>query len=179
MITLPAMVYGTLRPGCSNHGLFLNADNDTAVERTRQARVSGYTMHTHGGFPYAVPSDDPNDTIVVDVIDVKEKDYEDILQSLDYLEGFRDFGHYANHYDRVVVEAVATDGSGEKFVGWMYVAHASIWDRIHGMHQIPTGDWKVYLEERAEQDRRDKYALLRMFGALAPSEADDYAYGEG
>lgn len=141
MTQYPFFVYGTLRPGLGNYSWAL--DGYTTREET--ARVHGLTMFLGIGFPYATiarPERNAEATSIVgEVVWVDEQHYDDVLISLDRLEGFRGEGHPSNHYDRILVKA---EVNGEEVEAYTYVASAShasyLW---HGHTPWTEGDWKV------------------------------------
>lgn len=130
--------YGTLRPGCGNHRLW--------VERATglydgAAVVPGYALVTGGAFPYAVPA--AMSQTVGCLLAVHD---ETLLADLDWLEGYRAGGQH-NHYDRIVVPVITPDGPVR---AWMYVA-ARERDRL--LDDVPTNeagmfDWHEHRRAR-------------------------------
>lgn len=133
--TLPVFVYGTLRNGQGNYGRLLRGR--TADEQL--GTVAGVAMYNrNGGFPYSVVTNDPSDVIVGELMTPKADEYADVLDSLDWLEGYTP-GSAFNHYDRI--EVTVTLATGEQVTALMYVAGSAAADRIRELPRIDTGDW--------------------------------------
>jgi gamma-glutamylcyclotransferase (GGCT)/AIG2-like uncharacterized protein YtfP len=90
-------VYGTLRAGCGNHRL-LQQPGATRLAADAEVRISGYKMLHLGGFPGIIPGE-PTDEIVGELYAVNDE----VLRSLDYLEGYRAENDPGNLYDRVEI----------------------------------------------------------------------------
>ena len=76
-------VYGTLRPGGSNHGLL-----EGAVSHTELAHADGLALYAARGFPYAAPDTDPQAQITGTLCSIKGRAWIDALSRLDMLEGY-------------------------------------------------------------------------------------------
>ncbi|GAB2943564.1 gamma-glutamylcyclotransferase family protein [Streptomyces heilongjiangensis] len=132
---LPFFVYGTLRPGEHNHGLFLRG-------RTRSeepAAMRGLTLYDGPGYPYAVET--PGEAAVVrgELITARPEAYEALLRSLDHLEEYTP-GAPTNLYERVRRAAVLTRGTSVQ--AWVYVAAPTVAARLRARGTpIESGDW--------------------------------------
>lgn len=111
------LVYGTLRSGEGNHSLMGNSKLLDII------RLRGYVMYTNGGFPYSVPVDDDNKSIVGEIYHVNKA----VLSDLDSLEGVS-----FKHYDRVPAKGY-TDVE-------LYIPHSTT--RVETLQVIESGDWK-------------------------------------
>src|SRR3954447_2666671 len=81
-VTLPFFVYGTLRRGEPNHGLFLRG-------RTRSeepARLPGAALYAGPGYPYAV--EEPGATVRGELVTALPQEYGELLGALDRLEEY-------------------------------------------------------------------------------------------
>jgi gamma-glutamylcyclotransferase (GGCT)/AIG2-like uncharacterized protein YtfP len=131
---LPVAVYGTLRVGQPNAGLW----RGRAWASTGWA-VRGYRLVGAGrGFPYAIPADE-DDMIVVDLLTL---DGLDVLARLDRLEGV-DHGHY----DRVLAAAERRprDGCYELATVWLYVPADHRTAALWAAEPVPGNDWVAHV----------------------------------
>ncbi|BFO21282.1 hypothetical protein SHKM778_76700 [Streptomyces sp. KM77-8] len=81
-VILPFFVYGTLRPGGTNHDLFLRG-------RTRHeepARLRGAVLYEGPGYPYAV--EEPGGAVTGELVTALPEAYEGLLAGLDRLEQY-------------------------------------------------------------------------------------------
>lgn len=117
-------VYGTLRKGGRLNG-YLGG-------RTMRAstRIAGYKMYSYlpEWFPSVKRTDDPEDSILVEVYDVCSY----TLKSLDMVEGVPTL------YQR---EAVDIPGIGECFI------YLRVDDPPPGAVEIPNGDWMKFISK--------------------------------
>lgn len=125
------VVYGTLKQGYGNHVLLRNA------EYVGRVRLYGkYTM-LDGMFPIVL-----NDKIGTASGAVHGELYvvdEDTLRALDHLEG------HPNFYKRIRVPV-----EGHK-PAWLYVMPADSRFAEEGERVIPSGAWRIGMEEVAER----------------------------
>lgn len=128
MKQLPVFVYGTLRPGCGNFAWTL-AGNTAAIT---PATLDGATMYRGPGFPYVAAGDG---VVVGDLIDITADRYDDVLATLDGLEGYRPGHRGGSHYDRVQCTVMTPDGPRQ---AWVYMVNQQL-----GREPIPSGDWLV------------------------------------
>ncbi|SMF01289.1 gamma-glutamylcyclotransferase family protein [Streptomyces sp. Amel2xC10] len=94
---LPFFVYGTLRPGEVNHGLFLRGRTLSEVP----ARLTGAVLYDGPGYPYAV--EEPGGTVAGTLVTARPEAYARLLAELDRLEEYRPGDPYSL-YERVVCE---------------------------------------------------------------------------
>jgi len=143
---LPVFVYGTLRPGHWNYRGFLEG----RTEAEAPATLPGARMWD-GGFPY-VAETEGGGTIVGNLIDVKDHEWDLVRQRLDGLEGFDPTGGRENHYTRHARIVTAADGSNR--IAWVYFAAPETVRRIEArcLPVIASGDWA---EDGARNARRD------------------------
>ena len=112
-------VYGTLRKGYGNHRLL------RAAKPLGNALVTGYAMHSLGGFPAITPG---VGTVTVELFEVDDQ----ALTACDHLEG------HPNWYART--PATTTTGKACE----IYVMPASKLDgRLGHNTLIASGDWKT------------------------------------
>ncbi|MFI9046364.1 gamma-glutamylcyclotransferase family protein [Streptomyces sp. NPDC053427] len=142
---LPFFVYGTLRPGEANYGWTLRGR--TATEET--ARIAGALLYDGPGYPYATAG--PADAIVHGtLIRPRDADYDEVCAVLDRLEDYAP-GDPENVYERVVTEAVCSDGRTER--AWVYLAAEPLAARLRaGGTLIEGGCWPS--ASAAERSRR-------------------------
>lgn len=118
---LPFFVYGTLRPGGSNHRWAL-AGRTAAAE---PVRLSDTELYEGPGFPYAVPlaPGTAGGCVHGYLIRPLPGHYPAVLADLDRLEGHVP-GAADNHYERVVRWVRRADGTAQR--AWVYVAAAAL-----------------------------------------------------
>ncbi|MEU9335812.1 gamma-glutamylcyclotransferase family protein [Streptomyces sp. NPDC048290] len=133
-MTLPFFVYGTLRPGESNHAAYLRGRTHTE----HPARLPGAVLYDGPGYPYAVPA--PGGIVHGELITALPDAYPQLLHALDELEEYIP-GDPRSLYERVSREVVQ-DPAGTPVDAWVYLAAPTIAARLrtHGT-LIPGGDW--------------------------------------
>ncbi|MFI2367244.1 gamma-glutamylcyclotransferase family protein [Streptomyces sp. NPDC018833] len=134
---LPFFVYGTLRPGEHNHGLFLAGR--TAAEDP--ATLAGALLYDGPGYPYLVEDAEEGGQVTGASLTAAPGEYPRLLKTLDRLEEFVAPGHPRNLYERVVREVTLVDGTATR--AWVYVAADGVARglRSHG-RRIAGGDWR-------------------------------------
>ena len=133
MLNLPVLVYGTLRPGGGNYNWALKGR--TIEEKT--VRLNGLRMYAaaHGGFPYAAYGDE-KDQLVADLITVEDKHYEQVLSSLDRLEGYYGVDDPRNFYDRL---RFCLNINSTPIQAWIYLITDPSF--LEGLVHVRNGDW--------------------------------------
>lgn len=128
----PFLVYGTLRPGNSNYGYHL----DGKIIHYETVTVDGFVMLATPtqGFPFVVPGEG---SIVAELVYVNPENYDQVLASLDTLEGYRE-GSYNNLYDRVLVQFEAEGTTRQAYI---YVASPATQREITHIPVMEHGDW--------------------------------------
>jgi gamma-glutamylcyclotransferase (GGCT)/AIG2-like uncharacterized protein YtfP len=135
-VTLPFFVYGTLRPGEVNHGLFLRG-------RTRSeepGRLADAVLYAGPGYPYAV--EEPGGGVVSgELVTALPEAYDELLDELDRLEEYVP-GDPRSLYERVERKVVrAADGSAVR--AWVYVAAPAVAARLRARGRaIDGGEWR-------------------------------------
>lgn len=134
---LPFFVYGTLRPGESNHDAFLRG-------RTRAeepARLTGAVLYAGPGYPYVV-EEPGGGTVHGDLVTARPEAYDDLLLALDHLEEYVP-GDPRSLYVRVAREVTRTAGPGT-VRAWVYVAAPAVTARLRARGKpIAGGDWRT------------------------------------
>ncbi|MFE0579802.1 MULTISPECIES: gamma-glutamylcyclotransferase family protein [unclassified Streptomyces] len=131
---LPFFVYGTLRPGEVNHGLFLRGR--TASEES--AVLPDAALYDGPGYPYAVHR--PGTAVVGELITAEPGRYREVLAELDRLEEYEGPGRPGNVYDRFARRALLSDGTAVR--AWVYLASPLIARELLARGtEIPGGDW--------------------------------------
>jgi gamma-glutamylcyclotransferase (GGCT)/AIG2-like uncharacterized protein YtfP len=129
----PVFVYGTLRHGFGNYLRLLKGN--THYEESAITKGEIRPVGLHGGFPCL--SD--NDEMVVrgDLMFIREDVYEEVMRSLDWLEGYKSGFPESSMYVRELRD-VATERGTVK--AWVY-----IWNREKpATDRIISGDWERY-----------------------------------
>ncbi len=131
---LPFFVYGTLRPGEVNHGLFLRGR--TAAEEP--AVLPDAALYDGPGYPFAVHR--PGSAVVGELITASPGAYGELLAALDRLEEYGGPGRPGNIYDRIARPALLSDGTQVR--AWVYLAAPLIArDLRESGNEIAGGDW--------------------------------------
>lgn len=136
---LPVIVYGTLRTGQGNWKGRIEPFEHTMTPVT----VNNHAMYPMSGFPFVVPQEGAS--IVAEIAEFREEDWESALRGLDNLEGYRGEGIGGNLYNRVRVIANMEDGS--EVEAYIYVAASE--RSIQGLQHYPAGDWLQWKAEEA------------------------------
>ncbi|MEU6809668.1 gamma-glutamylcyclotransferase family protein [Streptomyces sp. NPDC046831] len=135
-MTLALFVYGTLRPGERNHGVFLGG-------RTRlvgPGLLDGAVLYDGPGHPYAV--EEPGGVVHGELLTAPPEAYEELLAGLDRLEGYVP-GDPAGLYERVE-RTVARVPGGQPVRAWVYVAAPAVAARLRERGRlIAGGDWRA------------------------------------
>ncbi|MFF2211795.1 gamma-glutamylcyclotransferase family protein [Streptomyces antibioticus] len=138
---LPFFVYGTLRPGEVNHGLFLRG----RTLREEPARLTGAVLYDGPGYPYAVA--EPGGTVAGALITARPEAYARLLAELDRLEEYRPGDPYSL-YERVVCEVTvsnATTGTEGAVPAWVYLAAPAVAAGLRADgNRIGGGDWLAH-----------------------------------
>ncbi|KOV68633.1 hypothetical protein ADL00_12940 [Streptomyces sp. AS58] len=133
-VRLPFFVYGTLRPGEPNHGLFLSGRTRTE----EPGRLTGAVLYDGPGYPYAV--EEPGGAVRGDLVTARTRDYDELLAALDRLEEYVP-GDPRSLYERVEREVVR-EADGAAVRAWVYVAAPAVAARLRARgRRIEGGDW--------------------------------------
>ncbi|MET8243075.1 gamma-glutamylcyclotransferase family protein [Streptomyces sp. NPDC005202] len=133
-MSLPFFVYGTLRPGERNHGLFLRG----RTQSEEPGLLAGAVLYEGPGYPYAV--EEPGGTVRGELVTAVPEAYGELLVALDRLEEYTP-GDPQNLYERVEREVVR-EADGAAVRAWVYVAAPSVAARLRARaKRIEGGDW--------------------------------------
>ncbi len=125
-------VYGTLRPGGSNHGLL-----ERVVSHMELAHADGLALYAGRGFPYAAPDSTPGARITGTLCAIKGRAWINTLSRLDMLEGYQPDREAASHYlRRRLPVTTADDRTTEASI---YLAGPRV--NLSPLLRIPGGDW--------------------------------------
>jgi gamma-glutamylcyclotransferase (GGCT)/AIG2-like uncharacterized protein YtfP len=136
-VTLPFFVYGTLRPGEVNHGLFLRG----RIRSEEPGRLADAVLYAGPGYPYAV--EEPGGGVVSgELVTALPEAYAELLAELDRLEEYVP-GDPRSLYVRVERKVVrAVDGATVR--AWVYVAAPAVATRLRARGRaIGGGDWRA------------------------------------
>jgi gamma-glutamylcyclotransferase (GGCT)/AIG2-like uncharacterized protein YtfP len=134
-VLLPFFVYGTLRPGETNHDLFLRG----RTLREEPGRLRGAVLYEGPGYPYAV--EEPGSVVSGELVTALPEAYAGLLAELDRLEEYVP-GDPRNLYERVARDVVrAADGAAVR--AWVYVAAPAVAARLRVRGKpIEGGEWR-------------------------------------
>lgn len=128
----PVLVYGTLRPSGSNYGRFLKG----STSKEQKIEIDGFTMYDGNGFPFLTKGDSK---VTATLVHLDDETYRDVMDGLDFLEGFKDDNDPSNGYDRVLH---TFEVDGKETQAWLYVASPSIAEYVkQELPVIDKGDW--------------------------------------
>ncbi|MEV5370449.1 gamma-glutamylcyclotransferase family protein [Streptomyces albogriseolus] len=113
-MNLPFFVYGTLRPGETNHDRLLRG----RTAREEAGLLRGAVLYEGPGYPYAVEA--PEGEVRGELVTARPEAYEELLGLLDRLEEYVP-GDPRNLYDRVE-RPVVREADGTTVRAWVYVA---------------------------------------------------------
>lgn len=130
---MPALfVYGTLRPGGSNHGLL-----EGTADRAELAHADGLSLWATRGFPYAAPDPGTGARITGTLCWITGRAWIDALSRLDMLEGYDPARESDSHYLRRCWPVTTVDG--DRVEAWLYLAGPRV--NLNALPLIPGGDW--------------------------------------
>jgi gamma-glutamylcyclotransferase (GGCT)/AIG2-like uncharacterized protein YtfP len=136
-VTLPFFVYGTLRPGEVNHGLFLRGR--TLSEEP--GRLADAVLYEGPGYPYAV-EEPGRGTVSGELVTALPEAYAGLLAELDRLEEYVP-GDPRSLYERVE-RKVVREADGTAVRAWVYVAAPAVATRLRARGRaIAGGDWRA------------------------------------
>jgi gamma-glutamylcyclotransferase (GGCT)/AIG2-like uncharacterized protein YtfP len=67
-------VYGSLRVGDYNNDRFAGSD----MKHIKTTKITGYELYSLGPYPCAVKTDNPEDELIVDILEVSDRKYQGI-----------------------------------------------------------------------------------------------------
>jgi gamma-glutamylcyclotransferase (GGCT)/AIG2-like uncharacterized protein YtfP len=133
---LPVFVYGTLRNGFGNYNWALKGK--TEKEETALLEGSIYPVHSGGGFPCLIEEEG---LVHGELMYIKPDLYDDVMQSLDNLEGYFPKRESTSMYVRRVRDVHV----GTKTIK----AYVYVYNRPLRTKRIESGDWvKFAMGER-------------------------------
>lgn len=134
-------VYGSLLSGLYNNRVMKEAKG----ELVSNASITNAKMFTSNwAYPYIMKTDSESDKVVGELFMVPE----DKIPRLDRLEGYIP-GRNNNLYDRLIVKAEFPTVDGPVHVdATVYMAGEIFKTRCLPADPIPSGNWKLALEER-------------------------------
>ncbi|MET7294316.1 gamma-glutamylcyclotransferase family protein [Streptomyces griseoloalbus] len=142
---LPFFVYGTLRPGETNHDRFLHG----RTLREEPGRLRGAVLYEGPGYPYAV--EETGSVVGGELVTALPEAYPGLLTELDRLEEYAP-GDPRNLYERVAREVVR-DADGTAVRAWVYVAAPAVAARLRARgKRIEGGEWR---EGRGRREARE------------------------
>lgn len=112
--------YGTLRKGQGNHRWSVAQDSGAKFDGT--VTVPGYRMHSYGGYPFVVPSQD--DSIVVELYQLTDDSIMDSIHRMEIGAGY--------HVEEITVEGIT------------YQLYVQNHDNTNYWETVPDGDWVSY-----------------------------------
>jgi len=133
---LPIFVYGTLLPGQPNS--FLWQDTIRAVQHAQINNCCLYDLHH-----YPVMVKQKGYTVQGLLVWVADEHFSNMLEDLDFIEGFHPGRPHKSNFRRIKVLASARDGS--VIEAWSYMGHKR---HVQGRLIIESGDWAEYVAAR-------------------------------
>lgn len=132
MIQYPVLVYGNLRQGFYNYERYIKGK----TIREEIVTIDGFTMFGEQHYPYLVRGDS---TVTATLIDLDPFLYDEVMCTIDRLEGFRSESHARNHYDRVLHTFVF---DGVECTAWLYIASEFVRGVVVSRYPVlKSGDW--------------------------------------
>jgi gamma-glutamylcyclotransferase (GGCT)/AIG2-like uncharacterized protein YtfP len=114
--------YGSLRKGCYNYNWFKEG-----LTLIGQSEIPGYKLFSLGSFPCIIPSDNPEDKVVVDLFKADESTFHRIHR-MEIGAGYRAQAVTINEEDYIVYEYPRSRA-----------------EHLEDRH-VPGGDWVKHLE---------------------------------
>lgn len=145
---LPVFVYGTLRTGEGNYAWALKGQ----TSREEPATLTAARIYDGIGFPFVSRlAALPTDNVRGDLMHIPEDRYDDVLDSLDGLEGYFGPDNPMNMYDRVLVAVTLDDGTEVEAYTYL-VSERLFHNRVSSLAVITSGDWVTH--DRSRPGRR-------------------------
>lgn len=141
MKKLPIFVYGTLRNGFGNYERLLKGN--TIAEHAAITTGSMFSVYG-GGFPALLTEPKSNEPIKGELMFIKDELYDEVIRSLDWLEGYHEEYEHESMYLRKAVK-ICDESKGEMIESWVYY-----WNRNGsglGEH-VESGCWKEYKNKK-------------------------------
>jgi gamma-glutamylcyclotransferase (GGCT)/AIG2-like uncharacterized protein YtfP len=134
---LPVFCYGTLRNGLGNYQRLLKGN--TTTEHAAVTTGTMYSVH-HGGFPVLKKEFIPDTELIKgELMYIDPEKYEEVLRSLDWLEGYNrrrpEGSMYIREQARVFNESI-----GQFVDAYVYYWNGS----VEGMERVESGCWNEY-----------------------------------
>ena len=132
-----AFVYGTLKAGRGNDYLLKGARL-----MGNAASLDKFVM-TNCGFPYLIRAEYAPGLEANHILGELYEIDEDILQSLDWLEGFLEDGNEGNHYNRELTPVKTEDGV--TYDTFVYICNSQ---EDSTEHELPLCDTKEFMDRK-------------------------------
>jgi len=135
---LPFFVYGTLRPGQGNDGIWHRL---AFAKFDGKCRVIGYRLVTNGAFPYALPAkmDQSFGCLIVPI----PEHYDECRDRMDQLEGV------PSHYTRETTAVLTPEGA---VMAYIYVPRR--YEAMADMPEVHGNDWTQHERRLHTSDDR-------------------------
>ena len=133
-------VYGSLRTGFFNYDKYLSGK----VVEKKEAKLHNIELYhmPYKGYPAIIKG---QDSVVGEIMVIKEEDYDATMKAMDEMEGFISECNPKNEYDKIILE-VENIHSNEKEKCYVYFYNKDNDKLFHSeATYIPNGDWKEYM----------------------------------
>jgi len=135
---LPIFVYGTLMIGQPNDYMW-----QETVRSFEAAFIIDHCLYDLGYFPMMI--ENPGRKVVGQLVRLEKHRFSQIIQNLDFLEGFDPDHPQGSDFRRVQLQA--SSPTGDKIVAWTYVGNET---RVQTLPVVQCGDWAKHVAERDE-----------------------------
>ena len=135
---LPIFVYGTLMIGQPNDYIW-----QETVHSFEVAFITDYCLYDFGYFPMMLEK--PGRKVVGQLVRLEKDRFSQIIQNLDFLEGFDPDHPQESDFRRVQLQA--SSPTGGKIVAWTYLGNET---RVQKLPVVRCGDWAKHVAERDE-----------------------------
>ena len=129
-MSMPVFVYGTLRHGHGNYNRLLRGRTTHECPAVVEGEL--YSAHGRTSFPALMPG---TDRVHGELMFIEEDQADEVLQSLDRLEGYREGGHH-NMYNRALADVLDPETGSVLHRAWVYY-----WNMNDIGERIVNGDW--------------------------------------
>jgi gamma-glutamylcyclotransferase (GGCT)/AIG2-like uncharacterized protein YtfP len=135
--TLPIFVYGTLMIGQPNDIYWQNC-----VKSFERAHINDCRLFDVGYYPMMIKGEGGD--VFGQLVHLENKCYSQILQDLDFLEGYDSDHPEDSNYLRIRVQVVSN--GEDELEAWTYVGVES---KVQNLTLIEHGDWAKHIAEKA------------------------------